>query len=112
MQRGGQCRGVSRTSSLFLSGAQDRLSPSSKKLISDEQDQGVKFRSQDGGGSEPGSGVQWGRVEDGSGCELLLLLLLLKAPSLGPQPLTLNHLLQEEARKDPSPEPSETAWPY
>lgn len=57
------------------------------------------------------SGVQWGRVENGSGCELLLLLVLLKAPSLGPQPLTPDHLLQEEARKDPSLEPSETAWP-
>lgn len=35
--------------------------PSCKQLTSDEQDQGIKFKSQDSSGSEPGSGAQQGR---------------------------------------------------
>lgn len=52
----------------------------SKKLTSDEQDLGVKFRSQDSSGSEPRPGIQRSRVEDSFGHEPLLLLVLHKAP--------------------------------
>lgn len=98
MQRGCEYRGevsterVRYTSS--LSGAKTDPVPSCKQLTSDQQDQGVKFRSRDSSGSEPGSGAQQGRGE---------LWLLVAPPAAAPQDSTQGaHLLT----LDPPPGPS------